>query len=253
MEQNLLFSTILRSLGLEIYLSGARISNQMGDTRGKDPDGWGGLGQHMVILVSLGDDKYLVDVGFGPTNALEPVLLQEGTEVKCQPGMTGRVVKRELKGSTRRKGDKEEWWIFQNKILEKEGEDWTNGYCFGEAEWFEEDFETTNYKVSQSPRSWFTYTVILTRMILEGEKAAGGQKRESDDKTRDRAGDPEVVGSVTIFNSTVTRRIGGGKSEVLKECKTEDDRVQVLKEWFGLELSDEEREGIKGMVTELKG
>ncbi len=250
MEQNLLFSTILRTLGYRLYLTGARISHSAGDARGKHPDGYGGF-EHMLIFITVEGQKYVVDVGFGAGNALAPVPLKEGEEVPCQPGMIGRVVRRPLAASTQT--PKEEWWVFQNKILGKEdlGEKgWTNAYCFNEMEWFEEDFATSNYKTSTSPRSRFTYTFVLTRMVLEGEQAARCRQPTLDGKRDDAA--VEVAGSVTISGGTLTRRIGGGASEVLKECKNEEERLQSLREWFGIELNEDERWGISGMVTELK-
>ena len=41
MENNTFFATVLRSLGYELYTSGARISNSL-DMSGKDPDGFSG-------------------------------------------------------------------------------------------------------------------------------------------------------------------------------------------------------------------
>ena len=257
MEQNLLFSNILRSLRYDVYLTGARISHSVGDTRGKNADGYGGF-EHMVIFMLIGDAKYLVDVGFGSGNALAPVLLKEGEEVKCQPGMVGRVVRRPLAASTLRGAGTQDWWVFQNKIEGKDdvGEGgWTNAYCFGEMEWFEEDFAVSNYKTSQSPRSWFTYTFVVTRMILKGEKADGEkvQVEQGGASGKEKEGkEVELVGSVTMFGGRLTRRIGGGGSEVLKDFRSEAERVEMLREWFGVELREEEREGIKGVVTELK-
>ena len=43
-----------------------------------------------------------------------------------------------------------------------------------------------------------------------------------------------------------------GKTEHLRTCKTEEERVRALEDVFGLRLTDEERRGIEGMVTELK-
>ena len=257
MEQNLLFTNVLRTLGYDLYLTGGRISHSVGDTRGKHPDGYGGF-EHMLILITIEHQKYLVDVGFGGGNALGPVLLREGEEVTCQPGIVGRVVKRPLAASTQK--SKEMWWVFQNKVVGKEdvGEQgWTNAYCFNEMEWFEEDFATSNHKTSTSPRSWFTYTFVITRMILEGEEAAGGgpEHRHLNGEVGTKEGEEEgvaVLGSVTLFGGTLTRRIGGGESEVLMECKSEADRVEMLRRWFGIELREDEREGISGMSTELK-
>jgi arylamine N-acetyltransferase len=251
MEQNLLFSHVLATLGYKFYFSGARISNSLDiAARGKDLDGYGGW-SHMVIFVIHEGQKYLVDVGFGSGNATDSILLKDGEEVKSQPGMIGRLVRRPIAASVQ--AVKQEMWMYQNKVVGKEdvGEGgWTNAYCFTELEWFESDFAVLNFKTSKSPKSWFTYTVILTRMILQGEEAAGSRGKEV--KVEDGKENP-IVGSVTLMGGTLTRRVGGGESEVIKECTTESERVEVLRQWFGARLTEEDIGGIKATVTELKG
>ena len=44
----------------------------------------------------------------------------------------------------------------------------------------------------------------------------------------------------------------GGKTNVVQECNTEAERVEALKAWFGIELTDEETTSIRGWHTELK-
>lgn len=44
----------------------------------------------------------------------------------------------------------------------------------------------------------------------------------------------------------------GGKTKVLKELRTENERVKALKEYFGIDLTTEEREAIEGFQTEIK-
>jgi arylamine N-acetyltransferase len=249
MEQNLFFSHILRSLGYEVYLSGARISlavNAPPERTDAEKDGYMGF-EHMVIFALIeegGEERnYVVDVGYGAFNALEPILLKEGEECICQPGTIGRLVRRPVAASSLRR--KTEMWVFQNKFVGKDdvGEDgWTNAYCFGEMEWFQTDFEVSSYRTSMDPTSWFRREFLLTRMIARGEQ---GVNAEGD-------GDAEIVGSVTFMGGNLTKRIGGGKSETIKECETEEDRVKMLKEWFGIKLSDEEREAIRGWKSALK-
>jgi len=54
-----------------------------------------------------------------------------------------------------------------------------------------------------------------------------------------------------LANGTVKENLGG-KSKTVKECKTEEERVHALIEFFGLELTDDEQKAIQGCVTELK-
>lgn len=68
MEQNLAFSTLLRSLGFESYNIGARVIVA---------DQLCGL-NHMAIIVTLDDIEYLVDVGFGGNGLTAPLPIFNG-------------------------------------------------------------------------------------------------------------------------------------------------------------------------------
>jgi arylamine N-acetyltransferase len=249
MEQNLFFSHVLRSLGYEVYLTGARISlavNAPPERSEAEKDGYMGF-EHMVIfaLIEEGGEerKYVVDVGYGAFNALEPILLKEGEECACQPGTVGRLVRRPIAASSLR--SKTEMWVFQNKFVGKEdGGDngWTNAYCFGEMEWFQTDFEVSNYRTSMDPTSWFRREFILTRMVARGENVLSAKGQT----------DAEIVGSITFMGGNLTKRIAGGKSETIKQCETEEERVEMLREWFGIGLSEEEREAIRSSKSALK-
>lgn len=88
-----------------------------------------------------------------------------------------------------------------------------------------------NFQTSQSRISWFTHRIVVVKMIME---------------------EGEIVGTLMLVGGDLKRRIKGG-TEDLKACKTEEDRVQALEEWFGIKVRDDERAGIRGMVTELNG
>lgn len=60
----------------------------------------------------------------------------------------------------------------------------------------------------------------------------------------------EVVGDITLFNNEVKKRIKG-QSEVLAVLTSEEERVAALREHLGVKLSEAEKEGIHGMITEL--
>ncbi len=54
-----------------------------------------------------------------------------------------------------------------------------------------------------------------------------------------------------LVHSVVKENLGG-KTKVVQECHTEEDRIEALKTWFGINLSDEEVESIHGWHSELK-
>ena len=108
-------------------------------------------------------------------------------------------------------------------------------YCFTEFEWLPQDFEIINYRTSKDPKSWFTYKLALARTLI-------------DEETRTKA-----IGMITLTERKVARRIGTGEKEVLVEAKSEAERVQALRQWFGIVLTPEEERGIRSMPSEITG
>lgn len=60
----------------------------------------------------------------------------------------------------------------------------------------------------------------------------------------------EIYGKRMLVDGVVKENLGG-KTKILKECKTEVERVEALQEYFGIELTDDEKEAISGYKTEL--
>jgi arylamine N-acetyltransferase len=52
--------------------------------------------------------------------------------------------------------------------------------------------------------------------------------------------------SRTILNNTQLKKRQNGETKQLAEFKTEKERIEAIEEVFGIKLSKEEREGIKG-------
>ena len=182
----------------------------------------------MVNIVTLADGKkYMVDVGFGSNGPTQPLPLDtEHSHLKNIAPADVRLLYDSIPENTNRS---QKLWIYQHRNDEQSP--WLPMYCFTELEFLPQDYETMNFQTSQSRTSWFTYKVAVVKMILEEE---------------------EVVGTLMLVGGDLKRRMKG-RTEDLKACKIEEDRVQALGEWFGIKLEDEERAGIRGMVTELRG
>ncbi len=88
-----------------------------------------------------------------------------------------------------------------------------------------------NFATSNRKTSWFTYDIVCLKMILEEEK-------------------DDIVGALILSGSTLKRRIFE-RNETLVECGNEDQRVKVLEDYFGIRLSNRERDGIKSLVTDF--
>ncbi|KAF4547392.1 Hypothetical protein D9617_43g040080 [Elsinoe fawcettii] len=247
MENNNILLTILRTLGFDVYPVGAKINESVSADDRCIPyeklkySGW----SHMVNLVTItaedgGESVYLCDVGFGAGGPSKPMLVRDGETVANVPGKNGareasegaqivRLTKERVGQTTRGKGGNNQLWVFARMV---ESGDFRPFYAFTEQEFFPEDFTVMNHSTSTNRTSWFTYAVVCLRKIL-------------DDEGR------EVVGEVALFQNGVKKRLYGATVET-REFKSEGDRLKALRELFDIELSESEREGIRGMVSMIK-
>lgn len=96
-----------------------------------------------------------------------------------------------------------------------------------------------NLHTSTSPKTWFTQKVICARFVMAGD---------DDDKSEE---EHKLVG-VLILQDDVKRRMVGGQTEHLEKFANEEQRVGALSKWFSIELDAAEREGIVGMVSQIR-
>ncbi|KAI1616781.1 N-hydroxyarylamine O-acetyltransferase [Exophiala viscosa] len=229
MENNAFFSTILRSLGYQLYVTGARISYSL-DGNGLDPGGFAGW-QHEVIIVTIDGQKYLADVGFGSQPLIDALPLDK-TSTKAYrsvPGAECRLVYRNIASNT---DPSQKLWVFETRNKTKPG--WAGGYCFSELEWLPSDFDIINYRTSNDPKSWFTHRLVLAKILI-------------DDETR-----TNPTGTLIVSGNVIERRLGEAKKEVVVDAKSENERVLGLRTWFGIVLRPEEERGIAGMASEIR-
>ncbi|KAJ3045614.1 N-terminal acetyltransferase, partial [Rhizophlyctis rosea] len=127
------------------------------------------------------------------------------------------------------------FWFYQYRNTPDA--EWNTYYGFPEMSLGDHDLEMMNYWTSRAPESFQRNMMILVKFLREevGEGKDGGR----------------IVGKVMLANGLVKRNLGG-KTELVKECRTEEERVEALRERFGIELTQEQRDGIRGYVTELK-
>ncbi|KAL8645625.1 MAG: hypothetical protein Q9210_006602 [Variospora velana] len=180
----------------------------------------------MTNIITISDKKYMVDVGFGSNGPTVPLLLEENTVHENLDLTQMRLVRSKIEEQT---DADQRLWIYQ--IRHSPNSEWEPTYCFTETEFLPQDYEMMNFWTSQNRRSFFTYSILMAKMIME---------------------DGKLVGSVTMKEGEAKKRVGNGAVET-KTCKSEKERLEVFKEWFGIRLTQEEERGIRGTVAELKG
>ena len=166
----------------------------------------------------------MVDVSFGGDGAIKPIPLLEDHITRNIGTQELRLVHDSIPQHID-KGHKV--WIYQYR--NQSDMPWNSFFCFPELEFTLADYQVMNHFTSTSPDSFQTYTVLVVKFLREGN---------------------EIVGKVMLVNGDVKRNMGG-KTSLVKTCKTEEERVEALREYFGIDLTQEESEGIRGTVTEL--
>jgi arylamine N-acetyltransferase len=166
-------------------------------------------------------------VGFGNNVPTSPLPLEENTIATNIAPTEMRLVKESLPEAV---DQTQKFWIYQIRFNPESR--WVPLYAFFEAEFLPQDFATFNYQTYKSPSSWFTQMVVSVKHFLN------------------ETGD-EVQGLYIMGGKKVKKRTFG-KTEVVQTLANEEDRVEALSTWFGINLLEHEVEGIKGMGSELK-
>lgn len=92
--------------------------------------------------------------------------------------------------------------------------------------------------MSRSPLSFQTTTVLVVKFLRRKVEGAGEDKED-------------IYGKVMLIDGEVKLN-RGGRTVVVKVCRTEEERVAALEEYFGIVLVEREMSGIRGWKTELQ-
>lgn len=227
MEDAILYNHILVGLGFDSYTIGVRTRLRDGGIPKGDFPGWG----HIVSIVEIDGQKYHVDIAFGGDCATFPMPLNDGLVHRNIGTQQIRLVRDWIPAQLKRT-EESKLWIYEYR--NGPDMDWHPFYCFTLIEFMPNDWEVVNVFASTSPKSWQTKTVIAIKFL----------RRTRED------GDEEIYGKRMLVNELVKENLGG-KTTVIHECKTEEERVAALDKYFGLRLTAEEKNGIRGWRTAL--
>lgn len=189
---------------------------------------------HIVNIVTLEDgSRYVLDVSFGGDGATKPIELKEGATIRNMGTQDARLVRDFIPGQTERTEEYRKWWVYQCR----NGHDkpWISFYVFTDLlEWQQADFEISNHFAS-SAASHQTRHVLVVKFLRRASEETGEQ---------------EVYGKRTMVQATVKENLGG-KTQLVKECKNEQERLETLREWFGIGVTREEEEAMRGFQSEI--
>lgn len=181
----------------------------------------------MVNIVTVDDQRYLVDVGYGRGGPMRPIPLVSSHEFDQVAPAKGRLHYTSLPIHS---DPSQRVWLYSLSESGAEG-DFTPQYCFVEVELFPADYEVMNFFTMTARTSLFVKNVLAMRTVLDEEKN-------------------KAIGQVTLFRDVLRKRVGD-KVELEEKLGSEAQRVEALEKWFGIGLSEREKRSIKGTAAEI--
>lgn len=189
----------------------------------------------MNIVTLASGDKYMIEVGFGGDGATVPIPLKDGHVTKNLGAQEVRLVYDNIPTQVDKS---QKLWIYQYRNGQHRA--WNSYYCFPETEFLEADFHVMNYFASTSAESFQTFTIVAVKFLRRERTMTSGKP----------SAENMIYGKVMLVNGEVKENMGG-KTSTVKTCLTEGERVEALKSHFGITLTNDEIEGIRGTVAEL--
>lgn len=221
-----------------------------------------------VVLLEDGS-TWSCDVGFGGDGPTSPLQLRQPIPPDQEPEAVTNLGAQEVrlrKGvfpGTVRPGANPVWFY---EYRNRSDAPWNTYYAFGEAEASLWDLECANWWVASHPDSFQRKQLLVVKFLgssdheegdeteFSGQQSRGGQSHCPALGNRETPGkgsrEVAVIGKIMLADGVLKRNMGG-KTELVKVCQTEKARLEVLKEYFGIYLTEDERQGIRGFETEL--
>ncbi|KAK1641478.1 hypothetical protein BDP81DRAFT_419046 [Colletotrichum phormii] len=192
----------------------------------------------MVSLVGFPDKMhYMIDVAFGGDGATKPIPLTHDQALQNLGTQEVRLVQDHIANQVFRT-EASKLWIYQYRNgLAKE---LNSFYAFSEGEFLEADFKVVNWYTSTSHDSFPKFRLSVVKFL--------GKRANLEDWAE---GDEEIIGKRMLVGSVLKEKLGG-KTRIVKDCQHESDRVKALEDWFGIQLTTEEKASIKRHWTEIR-
>ncbi|WAO94951.1 Hypothetical protein NCS54_01255800 [Fusarium falciforme] len=235
MEIAILYNHILRAVGFDAYTAGVRTRGRLEGVPQGDYPGW----NHIVNIVTFPDgSKYHSDVAFGGDGATMPMPLIDGLVHENLGTQQIRLVKDWIPHQVHRT-EETKLWIYQYRnSVDKE---WNSFYSFPGIEFYALDWGVVNWWINTHPDSHQRRNALTIKFLR--------WPVERDEKYK---WEQEIYGKMMLVNGVVKQNLGG-KTKVITICETEEQRIEALEKYFDISLTDEEKSGIRGYVSELIG
>ena len=183
----------------------------------------------------------MVDVGFGGDGATGPRPLVHAEISRNIGSQEMRLMHEYMDAQTVRDDEKQKMWVYQYRNSPEMA--WTAFYAFTETEFLDQDLRVMNHFTALT--SFQPVTVLAVKFLRRVEQDDAGKA------VTDKDGKVERIHGKVMLVQGVFKINDGGKTRVVEDCKNEDDRIKALEKWFGLRLTEQQRNGMRGYCTEL--
>ncbi|KAJ7718202.1 hypothetical protein DFH07DRAFT_761657 [Mycena maculata] len=250
---NGLFFQMLKGLGFRVYAGSGRINEQ--------PPGVPEIFHafvHMILFVQPmegSNTTYLVDVGAGPAR---PMLLADGEVVVGSSPTEHHTLIRtsrtdsSLASSLNFQGPEMFEWRLKSVHTRKDPTQPETSrvlYSFIEDEFFDADYKAFNYSVLGLTAGLFWENVVCMKFFWMSDEEVLSVDDTVDSATLTPL--TRYMGRLAMAGNAVRRHIGT-QTAVLREMKTEVERADALKEFFGINIPHEDLKYIRGRGAELE-
>ncbi|KDQ51844.1 hypothetical protein JAAARDRAFT_198720 [Jaapia argillacea MUCL 33604] len=242
---NTLLLGMLRGLGYRAYASVARVNKSPPHL--KDPN-YQPM-SHMILFIQPivnSNQTYVVNVGFGGSGLARPILLSDAADNIVQgtaPPEEHRLTRGPHPDSSRERPHSGPTCSLDWRLEIRNGmkfPNWHILFAFGEAEFYQPDFESLSFSVAKRPGPGILWQNVICIKHVWVPSEDGGRKEDG------------CLGRDIMFGGKVKREIGDEEEVIIDNLKDETERVQVLRETFGVQLEDGAERHIKGRDAALK-
>ncbi|EAU86607.2 hypothetical protein CC1G_07803 [Coprinopsis cinerea okayama7 len=248
---------ILRGLGFRVYAGAAKV-NHHHQTADKPPV-YGFL-THAILFVQPipnSNETFIADVGFGSLNFARPVPLREGAVVRgAFDGEWQRLVRGVNHDSAVENANDSphrRWHLevirYPRGAVVDETKKWKRFYSFTEEEFSVGDYEDASFLVSQRPGKGIFWNMLLCGKAFVDDDDDDDDGEEGDSNSTPSANSTNYY-RLFLVNDEVKRYDKKGV-RVVRVVRGESERLDVLREVFGVTIAREAVRYMEGRVPYL--
>ncbi|KAF9524917.1 arylamine N-acetyltransferase 1 [Crepidotus variabilis] len=258
---NSMLVNVLLALGYRAYSGAARVRESIIPT---ETETYTTLSHEVIFVqpVPQSNTTYLVDIGFGSAGLVRPILLsnQESNEVH---GVCSSELHRltrapfELSSIDTNKGASHEIKWHLEVLRQHSGKDdpseprWRTLYAFSEEEFYPKDFEAASFVASQmpSPKGLFWSNLVAVRLFVLKDLGLLGLGQIGHGRIEE-TGSGFDMARMILIGRELKCNIGDG-TILIKTFSNEAERINTLRDVFGVALDDNDSEYIVGRAAAI--